>query len=182
MLKMDPSALLHALLVFYMALASIILLNFLQRTEIFQFSVLYALGIFEVLTFQQPDLIFPTLGFMFDFRLFTEPVSLNHGCARVPHCVTARWRNFSHYCRPLRHYDVWLRVPISEKHWQRRRQHTVYRNKSLEFATEQVGKLCYVTTVDGGLKSFPWVAWFEHPCIKSLNGSSNGFGRRHSSV
>ena len=90
MLKMDPSALMHALLEFYMALASIILLNFLQRTEIFQFSVLYALGIFEVLTFQQPDLIFPTLGFMFDFRLFTEPVSLNHGCARVPHCVTAR--------------------------------------------------------------------------------------------
>ena len=22
--------------------------------------------------------------------------------------ATARWRNFSHYCRPLRHYDVWF--------------------------------------------------------------------------
>ena len=47
---------------------------------------------------------------------------LGHGCARVAHCVTARWRNFSHYCRPLRHYDVWLRVLITEKHWQPRRQ------------------------------------------------------------
>ena len=89
--------------------------------------------------------------------------SLMHGCARVAHCVPARWRNFSHYCRPLRHYDVWLRVLITEKHWQPGRQHTVHRNKRLEFATEQVGKLRYVTAVDGGLKRFPWVAWFAHP-------------------
>ena len=34
--------------------------------------------------------------------------SLTHGCAREAHCVTARWRNFSHYCRPLRQYDVWF--------------------------------------------------------------------------
>ena len=33
---------------------------------------------------------------------------LHHGCARVAHCVNARWRNFSHYCRPLRQYDVWF--------------------------------------------------------------------------
>ena len=33
---------------------------------------------------------------------------LRHECARVAHCVTARWRNFSHYCRPLRQYDVWF--------------------------------------------------------------------------
>ena len=33
---------------------------------------------------------------------------LTHGCARVAHCVTARWRNFSHYCRPLRQHEVWL--------------------------------------------------------------------------
>ena len=81
----------------------------------------------------------------------------------MAHCVTARWRNFSHYCRPLRQYDVWLRVLIIEKHWRPRRQHTVYRNKRLEFATEQVGKPRYVTAVDGGLKRFPWVAWFAHP-------------------
>ena len=28
--------------------------------------------------------------------------SLNHGRARVAHCVTGRWRNVSQYCRPLR--------------------------------------------------------------------------------
>ena len=33
---------------------------------------------------------------------------LQHGCAKVAHCVPARWRNFSHYCRPLRQYDVWI--------------------------------------------------------------------------
>ena len=41
----------------------------------------------------------------------TLPHTLNcliHGRARVAHCVTARWRNFSHYCRPLRQYDVWF--------------------------------------------------------------------------
>ena len=31
---------------------------------------------------------------------------VEHGCARVAHCVTARWRNFSHYCCPLCQYDV----------------------------------------------------------------------------
>ena len=57
-----------------------------------------------------------------------------------------------------------LRILITEKHWQPRRQHTVYRNNRLEFATKQVGKLRYVTAVDGGLKRFPSVAWFAHPC------------------
>ena len=56
-----------------------------------------------------------------------------------------------------------LRVLIAEKHWEPRRQHTVYRNKRLEFATEQVGRLCFVTAVDGGLKRFPSVAWLAHP-------------------
>ena len=33
---------------------------------------------------------------------------VGHGCARVAHCVTARWRNLSHYCRPLRQiYMSW---------------------------------------------------------------------------
>ena len=27
---------------------------------------------------------------------------LRHGRARLAHCVTSRWRNVSHYCRPLR--------------------------------------------------------------------------------
>ena len=34
-----------------------------------------------------------------------ENHSIAHGCARVAHYVTARCRNFSHYCRPLRQYD-----------------------------------------------------------------------------
>ena len=33
-------------------------------------------------------------------------INQGHECARVAHCVTARWRNFSHYCCPLRQYDV----------------------------------------------------------------------------
>ena len=33
-------------------------------------------------------------------------VHLDHGCAKVAHCVTARLHNFSHYRRPLRQYDV----------------------------------------------------------------------------
>ena len=33
---------------------------------------------------------------------------LDHGCARVAHCATARWRNFSQYCCPLRQNDVWV--------------------------------------------------------------------------
>ena len=57
---------------------------------------------------------------------------LAHRCARLAHCVTARWRNVSHYCRPLRQYDVLLRVLRTAKHWQPRRQHTVYTNKRLE--------------------------------------------------
>ena len=32
--------------------------------------------------------------------------ALEHGCAKVTRCVTARWRNFSHYCSSLRQYDV----------------------------------------------------------------------------
>ena len=56
-----------------------------------------------------------------------------------------------------------LRVLITGKYWQTRRQHAVYPNKRLEFATELVGRLRYVTAVDGGLKRFPSVAWFAHP-------------------
>ena len=109
-----------------------------------------------------------TINFVVLHNILSATDVLGHGCARVAHCVTARWRNFSHYCRPLRHYDVWLRVQVTEKYWQPRRQHTVYRNKRLEFATEQVGKLRYVTAVDGGLKRFPWVAWFAHPCFRDI--------------
>ena len=41
-------------------------------------------------------------------NIFGMSVRLHHGCTRVAHCVTAQWRNFSHYCRPLSQYDVWF--------------------------------------------------------------------------
>ena len=96
-----------------------------------------------------------------------KTLALDHGCARVSHCVTARWRNFSHYCRPLRHYDVWFTCSDNREALQTRRQQTVYTNKRLEFATEQVGRLRNVTAVDGGLKRFPSVTWFAHQCSRS---------------
>ena len=57
-----------------------------------------------------------------------RPNGLAHGRARVAHCVTGRWRNVSHYCRPLHLiYVFW-----AQKHCPVRRQHTVYTNKSLQ--------------------------------------------------
>ena len=41
-------------------------------------------------------------------RLLALQYHLVHGCARVAHCATARWRNFSHYCCNLRlSYVFW---------------------------------------------------------------------------
>ena len=97
-------------------------------------------------------------------------ILLTHGCAKVAHCVTARWRNFSHYCRPRRQYDVW--VTCSEhretltaaptSHGVHKQALTV-QGWSTQFATKQVGRVRYVTAVDGGLKRFSLVAWFAHP-------------------
>ena len=33
-------------------------------------------------------------------------IGLGHGCAKVAHCVTTRWRNFSHYLCTVRLNDV----------------------------------------------------------------------------
>ena len=52
-------------------------------------------------------------------------VWLGHVCARVAHCVTARWRNFSYYCRPLRQYDVWFTCSDNRESLQPRRQQTM---------------------------------------------------------
>ena len=50
---------------------------------------------------------------------------LSHGCAEVAHCVPARWRNFSHYCRPLRQYDVfWAQRSTDRRSDSRRCTHT----------------------------------------------------------
>ena len=87
---------------------------------------------------------------------------LVHGCAWVAHCVTARWRNFSHYCRPLRQYDVWFTCSEHREalpgaptaHGVHKQEFTV-QGGSTWLATEQVGRLRYVTAVDGGLEAFP---------------------------
>ena len=105
----------------------------------------------------------------FILKLYT----IEHGCARVAHCVTARWCNFSHYCRPLRQYDVWF--PCSEHRealtgaptaQSVHQQEFRVQGGSTYFATEQVGRLRYVTAVDGGLEEFPSVSWFAHPCYR----------------
>ena len=105
------------------------------------------------------DIYERTLGIEFEWDW---SVGLDHGCARVAHCVTARWRNFSHYCCPLRQYDVWftcsehrealLGAPTA--HGVHKQEVTVQGGSTL-FATEQVGRLRYVTAVDGGLEAFP---------------------------
>ena len=61
---------------------------------------------------------------------------LSQGWARVAHCVTARWRNISHYCRPLRQYDVWFTCSEHREALTARRQHTVYTNKRLQCKDE----------------------------------------------
>ena len=73
--------------------------------------------------------------------------SIEHGCARVAHCVTARWRNYSHYCHSLRHYDVWLRVLITEKHWQPRRQHTVHSGSDTQSSGKKFSSITLTKTV-----------------------------------
>ena len=54
----------------------------------------------------QPFRCFTLLDSSFSNPSFASPTSqalhLTHGCPRVAHCVTGRWRNVSHYCRPLR--------------------------------------------------------------------------------
>ena len=86
-----------------------------------------------------------------------------HGCARVAHCVTVRWRNFSHYCCPLRQYDVWVTCSEHREalageptaHDVHKQEFTV-QGGSTQFASEQVGRLRCVTAVDGGIEAFPF--------------------------
>ena len=96
-------------------------------------------------------------------RVVQQCQDLDHGCARVAHCVTARWRNFSHYCCPLRQYDVWFTcsehrealIDEPTAHDVHKQEFTV-KGGSTQFATEQVGRLRCVTAVDGGLEAFPF--------------------------
>ena len=87
---------------------------------------------------------------------------LEHGYPRVAHCGTTRWRNFFHYCRPLRHYDVWFKcskqreaLPGAPTTRGVHKQEFTVQGGSTSLATEQVGRFRYVTAVDGGLEAFP---------------------------
>ena len=97
-------------------------------------------------------------------------IRLVRGCARVAHYVTAGWRNFSRYRRPLRQYDVWFSCSGHREALTTAPTADVVHKQgfrvegwSTYFSTEQVGRLRYVTAVDGRLKRFPSVAWFAHP-------------------
>ena len=97
---------------------------------------------------------------------------IDHGCARMAHCVTPRWRNFSHYCCPLGQYDVWFTcsdhreaptdAPISTlctqtKVHSARGKYIVRHWASREFR--------YVTAVDGGLEAFHLSIVFCAPVV-----------------
>ena len=63
----------------------------------------------------------------------SKDIGLEHGYARMAHCVTARRRNISHYCRLLRQYDV--RLTCSEHRealTAAPRQYSVYTDKRLQ--------------------------------------------------
>ena len=99
--------------------------------------------------------------------------ALEHGCARVTHCVTARWRNFSHCCRPLRQYDIWITCSEYREALTARRQHTVNTNKRLqckyEVHSSPLNKYGgFVTSHQwmGDWSVSPSVAWFAHPCSR----------------
>ena len=92
--------------------------------------------------------------------------SLDHGRARVAHCVTGRWRNVSHYCSTTSD----LCVLSTEKHCSVRRQHTVYANSArgkyiVRHWSSRETSLRH-SSGWGNLKRFPSVSWFAHPCSR----------------
>ena len=98
---------------------------------------------------------------------------LHHGCARVAHCVTPRWRNFFHYCRSLRQHDVWFTCYEHRGALTAHRQHTVYKNKRLQCKDEVHTVVRHWTSREASLRHSsgwgdwsvsPSVAWFAHPC------------------
>ena len=106
-------------------------------------------------------------------------VGLDHGCARVTHCVTVRRRNFSHYCRPLRQYDVSLTCTEHREALTARGQHTAYTNKRLQCKDEvHISPLNkqggFVTSQQqmGGLKRFPLSSVISAPVVQTLRSAT----------
>ena len=93
-------------------------------------------------------------------------VGLDHGCARVAHCVTARWRNLSHYCRPLRQYDV--RITCSDNREALTAAQTAHNLQKQAFIVHHwTSREASLRHSSGwGLKRFPSVAWFADPWFR----------------
>ena len=101
---------------------------------------------------------------LFIFVIFLIYINLEHGRARVAHCVTGRWRNVSHYCRPLRLiYVFWAQRSTCSVH----RQHTVYANSVREkyivrHWSSREASFRHKSEW-GNWKRFPAISWFAHP-------------------
>ena len=94
-------------------------------------------------------------------------VGLGHGCARVAHCVNARWRNFSHCCSHYVSMTSDLRVLSTEKHWPVRRQHTMYTNKSSQCRGKYI--VLHWTSREASLRhSSGWGTWSFSPQYRDL--------------
>ena len=93
-----------------------------------------------------------------------------HWCTKVAHCITAWWRNFSHYCHLLRQYDIWF--TCSEHREALTGAPTAHGEHKQEFAVQgevhssSLNKLGgFITSQQwmGDLKRFTSVSWFAHP-------------------
>ena len=101
------------------------------------------------------------------FYIACRIIQLDHGFARVAHCATPGWRNFSHYCCPLRQFDVFWAQRSTDRCADRTRctQTRVYiaRGKCIvRHCTSREDTLRH-SSGWGDLKRFPTVSWFAHP-------------------
>ena len=98
-------------------------------------------------------------------------IPLEHGCAKVSHCVTVgdvtSPTSAVHYVSMTcsEHREALTGAPT--EHGVHKLEFTV-QGGSAQFATEQVGRLQYVTAVDGGLEAFPVSIVICAPVLQSL--------------
>ena len=87
-----------------------------------------------------------------------------HGRARVAHCVTGRWRNVSHYCRPLRLiYVFWAQRRTARCAYSTRLYANSARGKHIVRHWSSREASLRHSSGWGNLKRFPSVSWFAHP-------------------
>ena len=107
---------------------------------------------------------------------------LEHGRARVAHCVTGRWRNVSHYCRPLRLiYVFWAqRSTVRCADSTRCIQTRVYNTRgkyTVRHWTSREASLRH-SSGWGDLKRFPSVSWFAQPWVRTFSSKFSPPPRR----